>query len=188
MILLVKRALTFATEALDIGYRAWRTSQATNAALVSDVAFCPWRLGGVSDPVPVTAGPSQGWQFAVGNELYAECPLRSSVDRTAALVFGIAWAPIGNEAAKRVTWQLDFGFEYVGKNLADTDYTDTTDVAVPATAGDYVHSSIIVVAATWAIDPAVDEVHVKLTRNANANDPVTDPAVHHFAFIQQLSL
>jgi len=167
--------------------RALKGMNVNAGTLAQYVTYPKWVLGPANAPTNIAAGPTQGWQFAVGNLTYTEAALSPGVDRTQNLVIGVAWAPVAAEAGKTIEWQLDIGFEKAGKSLATIDYTATSGaVAVPATAAIYVHTAMAVAPADWAADPATDELHIRLSRNATANDPVNDPAIHHVAFIQQL--
>jgi hypothetical protein len=185
---LLNKALGAAQEALDVAYRAFQGVAANSGTLGTQVIFPAWRVGPVNAPTNLAVGPTQGWQFAVGNLLYSEVPLAHGVDRTKDITVGIAWAAVANELNKKVTWQIDVGFESVGHNLGNIDATyQALDTVVPDnSAGIYVHTQIVIPAADWGADPATDELHIRLSRIVNAADPVTDPGIHHQANIQRL--
>lgn len=169
------------------GRALWGMNQ-NASTLGTQVIFPPWRVGPANAPTNTVIGPTQGWQFAIGNLVYTEVPIIHGADRTKDITVGVAWAPIGNEAAKVVTWQLDVGFEKAGKSLTTIDATyQAVDQAVPATAGIYVHTAIVIPAADWGADPATDELHIRLSRLVSSADPVTDPGIHHNANIQTLT-
>lgn len=67
---------------------------------------------------------------------------------------------------------------------AITDTESATDIAY-AVAPLYVHTPIVVPAAVFT-STTVDELHLKLSRVASSNDPLSFPGLHHIAVIQQL--
>lgn len=141
---------------------------------------------GGSRPVPAPKGPTAGWTFQVGDFLYFEVPLHQKLDRTQQIVIGVGWSPNGSQAAKTVTWRIDLAGEKLGIDVtAIGDTTDAVDEAVPATTGLYARTGLLVAAAVYA-DPAIDELHVRLTRLATAADPAADPDVHHIVVVQPL--
>jgi hypothetical protein len=159
----------------------------TNAAALATHTRCGvWELGPANAPTNVAAGVSQGWQFAIGNLLYAECLLDDSVDTTKDLELIVEWAAVGTEAAKTATWQVIANFVRPNHSIATTDQTYTVvDEAVPPTAGYPTRTTFVIPAADWA-QPGVYQVHFRLARVASTSDPVTDPAIHDWTFQQML--
>lgn len=103
-------------------------------------------------------------------------------------MIGLAWAPAGSEDAKTVRWVADIGLEYEGANVANIDLSKGVTANAPAAAASYARTGFVLTPAEWAANPAVDELHVRFTREATASDPAVPPGIHHAVLVQVLAL
>lgn len=152
-----------------------------------EITFPQLRPSTASAPTPAEAGPTLGWLMAIGNFVYAEIPLNERVDRSRNIELHLAWAPAGAEVGTTVTWSLDLGFEFTGKDVSVIDLTKTIlNIPIPEVSAVYQETEFVLTPAEWATNPLVDEIHVRIGRLASASDPILPPGVHHLEVLQPL--
>lgn len=155
-----------------------------------DIQFPTIRLtdpGSANRPTVVSVGATLGYIFAAGDRAHVEVPLNALLNRTQDVIIGLSWAPGGSQAGRFVTWQVDALPCELGTDLTGTGLQIiAADQPVPDTVATYTRSVITVPAAQLA--GTVDELHCRIQRNANVNDPAADVALHHVAVIQRLAV
>ena len=122
-------------------------------------------------------------QFGVGEKVFAHVIIPDRVDPDEDGTILIAWYPVGSEASKLVSWQVEVVI--VASGTLVNKAADVTLTAIDEASPDTAFTNI---ATTFTLDASDispnTSLHVCITRIASSNDPSVgaEPAIHHASF------